>query len=230
MNIEFRINEFEGPLDLLLHLVKINKMEIIEKPETYEKPPKIKLEYDIVPPKEVLNVTDCELAVGEGEKRKVLIENLNFNVRRGEKVAIVGPNGIGKTSILKMIQGIIPHEKGRVNWTNNIKIAYFEQENTTLNIHNTVMEELHRRFPRMSELEIRKTLGSVLLTGENVFKPVGVISGGERAKIALLKIMLSKPNFLILDEPTTGLDPQTRKLIWDVIYELRKNHQMTVQK
>lgn len=192
---------------------QLDRMEVLEKPEVYEKPPKIRLEYDIAPPKEVLTVSGCELAVGSGASRKTLIGNFDFSVRRGEKVAVVGPNGIGKTSLLKLIQGIIPHEKGRISWANNVKIAYFEQENTALDIHNTVMDEVHKRFPRMTDLEIRKVLASVLLTGENVFKPVGVISGGERAKLCFAVMMLQRGNVLVLDEPTNHLDLATKEVL-----------------
>ncbi len=198
---------------------QLDKIEVMDKPEVYEKPPKIRLEYDIAPPKEVLTVKGCDVTVGKGEKAVTLIENLDLIIRRGEKVAIVGPNGIGKTSILKTLLNINPHEKGRINWANNVKVAYFEQENTSLDVNNTVMDEVHKRFPRLSDLEVRKVLASVLFTGENVFKPVGVISGGERVKLCFAIMMLQRANVLVLDEPTNHLDLMAKEVFEEALSE-----------
>ena len=129
-----------------------------------------------------------------------------MNVRRGEHVAIIGANGIGKTSILKLIQGIIPHDGGNISWGGNVKISYFEQEHAILDPHKTVLEEIMDRYPRLSEQQARSVLGAVLLTGENVFKPISVLSGGERAKLCFAIMALNRGNVLVLDEPTNHLD------------------------
>ena len=206
----------------------LDRMEVIDRPAAAERPPKIKLDYSIEPTKDVVQVIDCPLTVGEGSSAKTLIEDLTIKVRRGEHVAIIGDNGIGKTSVLKLIQGIIPHKSGNILWGNNVKVSYFDQEHASLNPHDTAIEAVARRFPQMTDGEIRKALASVLFRGEDVFKPVSVLSGGERAKLCFAIMALNHGNLLILDEPINGLDPQGIAEVRDVLHRLNAERGITI--
>ena len=197
---------------------QLEKMERIEKPFHETKSAKIQFTYGIEPPIDVLKVKGVDISVGEGTSHKTLVNEINFEVRRGEKIGIIGDNGIGKSTLLKIIQEKLPH-KGLVRWNSNIKISYFEQESTNLNKALTVMEELHSRYPSMSELEVRSLLAQVRLVGENVFKETGVISGGERAKLCFAIMMQEHGNVLILDEPTNHLDLSSKEAIEEALKE-----------
>ena len=197
---------------------QLEKMELIERPVHDTKAAKIRFTYAMEPPEEVLKVKGIDLTVGEGAARKTLMSDLTFEVRRGEKVGIIGDNGIGKSTLLKIIQDMLPH-KGIVRWNSNIKISYFDQESARLNRELTVMEELHSRYPSMSDLEVRSLLAQVRLIGENVFKETGVISGGERAKLCFAIMMQEHGNVLILDEPTNHLDLSSKEAIEEALKE-----------
>ncbi|MBP3267624.1 MAG: ABC-F family ATP-binding cassette domain-containing protein, partial [Ruminococcus sp.] len=197
---------------------QLEKMERIEKPFHDTKSAKIRFTYGVEPPLDVLKVKGVDISVGDGAARKTLVDNIDFEVRRGEKVGIIGDNGIGKSTLLRIVQEQLPH-KGLVRWNSNVKISYFEQESTNLNKELTVMEELHSRYPSMSELEVRSLLAQVRLIGENVFKETGVISGGERAKLCFAIMMQEHGNVLILDEPTNHLDLSSKEAIEEALQE-----------
>ncbi len=197
---------------------QLEKIERIEKPFHEAKSARIRFTYAVEPPQEVLKVKGIDISVGEGSSKKTLVNELSFDVRRGEKVGVIGDNGIGKSTLLRIIQEQLPH-KGIVRWNNNIKVSYFEQESANLNRELTVMEELHGRYPLMSELEVRSLLAQVQLVGENVFKETGVISGGERAKLCFAIMMQEHANVLILDEPTNHLDLSSKEAIEEALSE-----------
>ncbi len=191
---------------------QLENMELIERPVHDNKYAKINFTYAVEPPLDVLKVKNIDISVGTGTQKKTLVPEISFEVRRGDKIGIIGDNGIGKSTLLKIIQEQLPH-KGVVRWNSNIKISYFEQESTNLNKELTVMEELHSRYPSMSDLEVRNLLAQVRITGENVFKETGVISGGERAKLCFAIMMQEHGNVLILDEPTNHLDLSSKEAI-----------------
>ncbi len=192
-------------------LKALEAMEVLEKPDGDLKTMKLRFEHTSDPYKDVLKTNNLEIVVGD--EAVSLCKNINLDIKRGEKIAIIGENGIGKSSLLKIIQGLIPQGGGSFEWGKNVTISYYEQENLNLNQNKLALDELWDRFPHIPETEIRKVLGNVLLTQDDVYKPVRVISGGERAKLAFCIIMLEKSNVLILDEPTNHLDLVSKEIL-----------------
>ncbi|MDE7121577.1 MAG: ABC-F family ATP-binding cassette domain-containing protein, partial [Oscillospiraceae bacterium] len=195
---------------------QLDKMERIEKPVTKQKKVGLKFDYEIEPPLDVLEVRNADISVGTGAERKQLLQNIDFSVRRGEKLGIIGVNGIGKSTLLKEILNILPHD-GLMKFNKNVRTAYFDQEAADLNPANTVIDELHDRFPAMLDGEIRNVLGQVRITGEDVFKPVSALSGGERAKVCFAILMLEHANVMLLDEPTNHLDLSMKEVLEDAL-------------
>ena len=142
-----------------------------------------------------------------------LFSNLDFEIKRGEHIAIIGDNGTGKTTILKIINQIVDADAGTMKLGTNVTIGYYDQEHHVLHAEKTLFEEISDDFPNLNNTQIRNTLAAFLFTGDDVFKKISTLSGGERGRVSLAKLMLSESNFLILDEPTNHLDIMSREIL-----------------
>lgn len=184
----------------------IEHLDEVKKPVLPARPPKISFEGRLRPVSDILDVKGLELFVGEGASRRRLLKPCGIHVRRGEKIAIVGENGTGKSTLLRTLAGRRECESGSLEWGRNVRFSVFEQDSSELHGEKTALMELWDRFPSSNERELRTLLGSLQLVGEEAFKTVGVLSGGERARIKLAALMLEHGNVLLMDEPTNHLD------------------------
>lgn len=187
----------------------LGKMEVVDKPFTLRDDMHLKLTPCIRSGREVLTVEN----LAKGFDGHTLFSGLGFHIRRGEHVALIGDNGTGKTTILKILNGLLGQDQGHIRLGTNVHIGYYDQEHHVLDDRNTVFEEIAYAFPSMTNTEVRNLLASFLFTGDDVFKLIGDLSGGEKGRVSLAKLMLSEANLLILDEPTNHLDIVSREVL-----------------
>lgn len=187
----------------------LDKLERLDKPVEINDSMNIRLEPDVVSGNDVLTVTD----LSKSFDNQTLFTNASFEIKRGERVAIIGSNGAGKTTLLKIINGLISADSGEVRIGAKVHMAYYDQEHQVLHMDKTLFAEIQDTYPNMNHTQIRSTLASFLFTGDDVFKLIGDLSGGERGRVSLAKLMLSDANFLLLDEPTNHLDITSKEIL-----------------
>ena len=187
----------------------LSKMEVLEKPMEVNDSMSITLEPNVVSGNDVLTVR----GLTKGFDGQTLFSGVDFDIRRGERVAIIGNNGTGKTTILKILNGLLPPDSGQFRLGSKVHIGYYDQEHQVLHMDKTLFQELQDAYPAMNNTQIRNALAAFLFTGDDVFKRIRDLSGGERGRVSLAKLMLSEANFLILDEPTNHLDITSKEIL-----------------
>ena len=187
----------------------LDKMERLEKPVEEKTDIKIRLEPNITSGNDVLMVEELSKSFGNNH----LFSNISFEIKRGERVALIGDNGTGKTTMLKIINEMIPFDTGKITLGANVHIGYYDQEHQVLHDEKTLFEEISDAYPNLTNTQVRSILAAFLFTDDDVFKRVGDISGGEKGRVSLAKLMLSEANFLILDEPTNHLDITSKEIL-----------------
>ena len=198
----------------------LDKIEVLEKPVEVDDSMRITLKPRVISGNDVLTVEHLTKSFPS----LPLFEDLNFQIKRGERVAIIGSNGTGKTTILKILNQVIPADNGSFRLGSKVHIGYYDQEHHVLHMEKTIFEEISDDYPKLTNTEIRNLLAAFLFTGDDVFKPISALSGGERGRVSLAKLMLSQANFLILDEPTNHLDITSK----EILEEALNNYEGTV--